>query len=74
MPSLLKINLKEAPMVSTSKGKKIKSNRQVFFSALMKRLAGDQGNEVADAFVKNDKDKFKSMMDEISSQMAKVDD
>lgn len=50
-----------------------RSPRQQFFSELMKRLAGDSGNSVAEAFM-NDKKKFKGMMMGIVSEMAKVDD
>lgn len=59
---------------STSKAKKggAKSPRQQFMSALMQRLSGDNGNNVANAFL-NDRKKFKGMMMGIVSDMAKVD-
>lgn len=66
----------DTKLTSESKGKKSgksKTPRQQFFSELMKRLAGDPGNQVADAFV-NDKKKFKGMMMKIAGEMASVDD
>ena len=68
--SKIKISLSDS--VSESRGKKgggKRSPRQIFYSELMKRLAGDPGNEVSEAFV-NDRDKFKSLMIGIVGKMA----
>ena len=70
--SKIKISLSSIDkMSSESRGKKggKRSPRQVFYSELMKRLAGDPGSEVADAFV-GDKKKFKSLMIGIIGKMA----
>lgn len=74
-PIKVKEDIRPAPMKSESKGKgksKSRSPRQVFFSELMKRLAGDAGNDVSNAF-KDDKKKFRGMMMGIVSEMSKVD-
>lgn len=72
-PIKVKGDIRPAPMKSESKGKsKSRTPRQVFFSELMKRLAGDNGNNVSNAF-KDDRQKFKGMMMGIVSDMAKVD-
>lgn len=65
----IKIALSGEPMTSESKGKGKKSPRQIFYSELMKRLAGDLGVEVAEAFV-DDRKKFKSLMIGIIGKMA----
>lgn len=62
----------ESVSKSKPKGSKAKSPRQQFFSELMKRLAGDSGNAVAEAY-KNDRHKFKGMMMSIIGDMAKVE-
>lgn len=67
--SKIKIDLSGKPMTSESKGKGKKSPRQIFYSELMKRLAGDPGVEVAEAFV-GDRKKFKSLMIGIIGKMA----
>lgn len=70
------ISVKADAQISESKGRKkggAKSPRQVFFSELMKRLAGDAGNNVSNAFV-NDRKKFKGMMISIIHEMSEVDD
>lgn len=54
------------------KGGKGKSNRQVFMSELMKRISGDAGLRVVDAYT-NDRAEFKSLMIGIIGEMAKVD-
>lgn len=75
--SKIKISLSDVKsMKSESKGKgkgSKKSPRQVFYSELMKRLAGDPGVEVSEAFV-NDRKKFRSLMIGIISKMAATDD
>jgi hypothetical protein len=68
--SKIKVSLSGTEMTSESKGKgSKKSPRQIFYSELMKRLAGDPGVEVAEAFV-GDRKKFKSLMIGIIGKMA----
>ena len=47
---------------SLSKGKKAKSPRSAFFSDLMKELAGDSGDGIAQDLVSKDFDNFRKKM------------
>jgi hypothetical protein len=64
------IAIKGDVQVSESKGKKHHTPRQAFFSLLMKELAGDTGNEVAEMLVKGDDKAFKAKMREIADNVA----
>lgn len=55
-------------LLSVSKGKK-NSARSKFFSALMKRLAGDRGDAVSEAFVSGDAEKFQSAFGKIVKEL-----
>lgn len=69
------VAMSSEPQISISrskKGGKKKSNRSIFFKELMKRLAGDAGNAIADAYV-TDHSKFKGMMIKIAHDMGKVE-
>lgn len=56
-------------LIIVSRGKKPKSNRSVFFKALMGKLAGDRGNSISDKFVKGDLDGFKADMEKIVEEI-----
>ena len=57
-------------LLSISKGKKPKSHRAAFLSAMMKGLGGDDGNDVAEAFANGDVAKFKEEMAKIVDKVA----
>jgi hypothetical protein len=59
-------------MVSTSKSKKPKSPRSIFYSKLMKNLGGETGDNLANAFTKGESDKFRTLMQELCDKMEDV--
>ena len=61
-------------MVSTSKSKKPKSPRSIFYSKLMKNLGGETGDNLANAFTKGESDKFRTLMQELCDKMEEVVD
>lgn len=65
----LLISLSDNGHVSTSKKKSGKSNRQIFFSSLMKKLAGDRGNHISDLFVAQ---KTEDLSKELASVMKEI--
>lgn len=56
-------------VVSLSKMHKSVSDRSKFFSKLMKKLAGDKGNEICGFFVKRSKTKFRESMHQIIDEL-----
>ncbi len=49
-----------------------KTPRQLFMSALMKRVSGAAGEDIATAFSKGQADKLKVMLDELSDGLVKA--
>ena len=56
---------------SLSRKRSHKSPRSSFMSMLMTKLGGDTGNDIAQAFVKPDPDKFQDLMGAVVDSMAK---
>lgn len=59
---------------SESRGKKKKhaSPRSAFYSLLMKSLAGERGDDLAEALTNKDMDKFRDLMGELADDVAET--
>lgn len=58
---------------SESRGKKKHASpRSAFYSLLMKSLAGERGDNLAEALVSKDMDKFRDLMGELADDVAEV--
>ena len=59
--------------VSLSAKKKSRSPRAVFYSQLMKNLAGAPGDDLGEAFTNNESEKFRSLMTELCDAMERAE-